>query len=95
MKDLGWSTGAELELQRAIDIDPKYGEAHFNLTLVYLDRKPPALELARRQYKKARDLGAPPDGLVEEMLREKKEKGEVKGGNKAKTKVKKSDKSKS
>ncbi|MGK0188966.1 MAG: Flp pilus assembly protein TadD [Verrucomicrobiales bacterium] len=68
IKSLGWSNGAEAELQRAIKIDPNYAEAHFNLALMFLERKPPAIELASRHYAKARALGAAPDKLVEKQL---------------------------
>ena len=68
VKSLGWANAAEGELQRAIEIDPNYAEAHFNLSLMYLERKPPATALARRHYEKALDLGAEPDALVEEQL---------------------------
>ena len=70
VKSLGWSNGAESELQKAIKIDPNYAEAHFNLALMYLERKPPALELASRHYATARSLGAAPDELVEKQLAE-------------------------
>jgi tetratricopeptide (TPR) repeat protein len=68
IKSLGWSNGAESELQKAIKIDPNYAEAHFNLALMYLERKPPAIELASRHYATARSLGAAPDALVEKQL---------------------------
>ena len=68
IKALGWSNGAEAELQRAIKMDPNYAEAHFNLALMFLERKPPAIELASRHYAKARALGAAPDKLVEKQL---------------------------
>ena len=64
----GWFDGAESELQRAIELDPDFAEAHFNLALAYLQRTPPAVELARRHYQKALDLGAAPDPLVEQQL---------------------------
>jgi len=64
----GWYSGAESELQRAIELDPDYAEAHFNLAVFYLQRSPPAVELARRHYQKALDLGAAPDPLVEKEL---------------------------
>ena len=57
----GWYSGAEEELQKAIELAPNFGEAHFNLALVYFTRQPPAVELARRHYQKALDLGEPPD----------------------------------
>ncbi len=64
----GWYLGAEQELGRAIELDPSYAEAHFNLALFYLRRSPPAVELARRHYQRARELGAAPDPLVEKQL---------------------------
>lgn len=68
-KKLGWLDAAESELQRAIELNPEYGNAHFNLALMYLERKPPALELAKRHYEKAVALGATRDELVEEKLK--------------------------
>jgi tetratricopeptide (TPR) repeat protein len=69
-KALGWTTAAEAELQKALDLDPGYAEAHFNLALLYLERKPPAVEMARRHYLQAVELGAPGDELVEKQLKE-------------------------
>jgi len=57
----GWYSAAEDELQKAIELAPDFAEAHFNLALTYLQRNPPAIELARRHYQKALDLGAAPD----------------------------------
>ena len=70
LKQVGWMNGAEQELQRAIDLQPDYAEAHFNLALLFLDQRPPAVEMARRHYQKARDLGAAPDELVDKQLAE-------------------------
>ena len=64
----GWRDGAEAELRRALEIDPGYGEAHFNLSVFYLERKPPAVELARRHYKRAKELGAESDPALERQL---------------------------
>jgi tetratricopeptide (TPR) repeat protein len=69
-KALGWLGAAETELQRALDLDPGYAEAHFNLALIYLERHPPAVELARRHYLRAVELGSPRDPLVEKQLNE-------------------------
>lgn len=69
MQSLGWKDAAQLELRRAIELAPEYGIAHFNLALLYLDQKPPAIELARRHYEKARSLGVEKDDLVDERLR--------------------------
>ena len=65
----GWNTGAELELEKAIELAPDYAEAHFNLAVYYLQRSTPAVELARRHYQKALDLGAAPDPTVEKELK--------------------------
>lgn len=67
-KALGWLSAAESELQRALDLDPDYAEAHFNLALIYLERHPPGVELARRHYLRAVELGTPRDDLVEKQL---------------------------
>lgn len=69
VKKLGWREAAESELQRAIELNPEYANAHFNLALMYLERTPPAIELAKRHYDKAVALGAPKDELVEEKLK--------------------------
>lgn len=67
-KALGWLGAAESELQRALDLDPAYAEAHFNLALIYLERRPPGIELARRHYLRAVELGTPRDEGVEKQL---------------------------
>lgn len=64
----GWYSGAEDEMRKAIELQPDYAEAHFNLAVFYLQRNPPAVELARRHYQKALDLGAAPDPDVEKSL---------------------------
>jgi len=69
LKRIGWTNGAEAELQKALDLDPNYSEAHFNLAVMYLERKPPSLEMAGRHYRKARALGAPPDEVIEKQIR--------------------------
>ena len=71
VKKLGWLDAAEAELRRAIELNPEYANAHFNLALMYLERKPPALELAKRHYDKATALGAEKDEIVEQKLKDK------------------------
>ncbi len=66
----GWYSGAEDEMRKAIELQPDYAEAHFNLALFYLQRQPPAVELARRHYQKALDLGAAPDAEVARAIGE-------------------------
>ena len=57
----GWYSGAEDEMRKAIELQPDDAEAHYNLAVFYLQRTPPAVELARRHYQKALDLGSAPD----------------------------------
>ena len=68
LKKNGWAGAAESELQKALDLDPRYAEAHFNLAVMYLERRPPSLEMARRHYDAARQLGASPDTEMEAQL---------------------------
>jgi len=64
----GWYSGAEDEMRKALELDPNYAEAHFNLSVFYLQRNPPAVELARRHYQRALELGAAPDPDVARSL---------------------------
>ena len=64
----GWLSGAEDEMRKAIELDETYAEAHFNLAVLYLEREPPAFELARRHYYRALELGAEPDSEVAKAL---------------------------
>jgi Flp pilus assembly protein TadD len=64
----GWRQAAEDEFRRAIELNPVYAEAHFNLALMYLERHPASVELARRHYISAIELGAAPDQQVEAMM---------------------------
>ena len=68
IRDLGWVLGAETELQRAILLDPTYASAHYNLAVMYLDRSPPLIELARRHYYAALDYGERPNKHIEQRL---------------------------
>jgi Flp pilus assembly protein TadD len=66
----GWSDAAEEQLRKAVELDDSYAEAHFNLAMVYTERQPPAIELARRHYYRARALGAPADPDIERILKQ-------------------------
>jgi Flp pilus assembly protein TadD len=68
LKNYGWTGAAESELQKALDLDPNYAEAHFNLALMFLEHRPPSLEMARRHYEAAREQGAERDKDVESRL---------------------------
>ena len=61
----GWTEASEQELRRAVELDPKYADANFNLAVLYLRRTPPLTELARRHYQQALDLGSPKDPVIE------------------------------
>lgn len=67
-RDYGWPDAAVSELQRAVELNPKSATAHYNLAVTYLDEKPPRLELARRHYYAAIDLGTPPSPEIEAIL---------------------------
>jgi Tfp pilus assembly protein PilF len=64
----GWYSGAEDELQKVIQLQPNFADAHYNLALLYLQQTPPAVELARRHYQMALELGATPDADVAAKL---------------------------
>jgi len=64
----GWYSGAEDEMRKAIELEPDYAEAHYNLAVFYLERVPPATELARRHYQKSVDLGGSPDPVIEKKI---------------------------
>jgi len=66
----GWIDGAQSELRRAVELDPAYADAHYNLAVFYLQEKPPAVELARRHYFKARELGVEKDPEMEKVFRQ-------------------------
>ena len=64
----GWIYGAEQELRRAVELDPAYADAHYNLAVFYLQEKPPATELAKRHYFKAVELGVEKDPSMEKLF---------------------------
>jgi Tfp pilus assembly protein PilF len=74
MRKRGWLDAAEDELRKAVELDPNYSEAQFNLAIIYSERTPPALELARRHYYRALALGAAADPDLEKLLKRSPEK---------------------
>jgi len=64
----GWKDASEQELRRAVELDPNYADANFNLAVLYLSRTPPLYELAHRHYQRALDLGAAPDPAIEKLI---------------------------
>jgi Tfp pilus assembly protein PilF len=73
----GWYSAAEEELRRSLEIEPDDAGAHFNLAVLYLQRHPLSIELARRHYFRAVDMGLTPDPAVEEVLSEGSKSSEV------------------
>lgn len=64
----GWIEGAQHELRRAVELDPSYADAHYNLAVFYLEEKPPAIELSRRHYQKAIELGVEKNPQMEKLF---------------------------
>ena len=50
-------------------LKPDDADAHYNLAVFYLEEKPPAIELARRHYYRAIELGAEKDAAIEKVLK--------------------------
>jgi Tfp pilus assembly protein PilF len=64
----GLRVPAETALRRAVQLAPGYASAHHNLAVVYATAQPPALELARYHYGKARAAGHPQNAELEKLL---------------------------
>ena len=65
----GWQQVAEQEVRKAIELNPNYGDAHFNLAVIYATQNPPGKEMARRHYNSAVQLGLPADPELEKLLK--------------------------
>ena len=76
----GWFQAAEDEMRRALQLEPDDAGAHFNLAVFYLQRQPVAVELARRHYYRALDLGFAADPEVEAQFKSTRD--EVPGASK-------------
>ncbi len=68
LADKGLRPAAETALRKALQADPDYADAHFNLAVVYAGNKPPSLELARWHYKRALALGHAKSASMEKKL---------------------------
>ncbi len=60
---------AEREFKTALAIDPAYGEAHFNLAVLYITWDPPKWDEARVEYDAALTKGVKPDENLEKLLK--------------------------
>lgn len=65
---------AEREFKTALAIDPSYGEAHFNLAVLYATWDPPQWDKARAEYDAALKKGVTPDENLEKLLKGSAEK---------------------
>ncbi len=65
----GWQEAAQKELETAISLDRNYADAYFNIAVVFATQQPPNKELARKNYKRAIELGAEPDSSLEQLLK--------------------------
>ena len=72
LADKGLRPAAETAFRKALQVDPDYADAHYNLALVYAHETPPSPELARWHYKKAVELGHPKSPALEKLLPENK-----------------------
>jgi len=68
LSEQGMRGPAETALRRAIQLQPGFGDAHFNLALVYILQDPPLPELARWHYQKALQVGHERSAQMEQLL---------------------------
>lgn len=69
LMEKGLSDPAEFALLRSVRLSPNYGDAHFNLAVVYLRRRPPAYGKAFEHYQRALADGHSIDPAVEADLK--------------------------
>jgi Tfp pilus assembly protein PilF len=65
---MGLSDRAEREFKAVLAIDPSYGDAHFNLAVLYISWDPPKWDEARTHYADALKKGVKPDPSLEKIL---------------------------
>jgi tetratricopeptide (TPR) repeat protein len=65
----GWTSRAEKAFSKAVDIEPKFGDAHFNLAVLFSSREQSNFEKAKEHYFKALELGIPRDASIEYYLK--------------------------
>ncbi|HSU56331.1 MAG TPA: tetratricopeptide repeat protein [Candidatus Dormibacteraeota bacterium] len=68
LSEKGLRVPAEAALRKAIQLQPGYAGAHYNLAVVYATEQPPATELARFHYQKALAAGYPPNPDLEKRF---------------------------
>jgi tetratricopeptide (TPR) repeat protein len=60
---------AEKEFRTALAINPDFGEAHFNLAVLYIGWDPPQIDKARTEYQSAISKGVVPDDNLQKLLK--------------------------
>ena len=65
---MGLMDRAEREFKTALAIEPAYGDAHFNLAVLYVSWDPPKWDQARSHYSDALKKGVKPDANLEKIL---------------------------
>ncbi|MCG8600742.1 MAG: tetratricopeptide repeat protein [Verrucomicrobiales bacterium] len=75
----GWVARAERAFTNAVSIDPEFGDAHFNLAVLYATREEPDPKATDKHYNEARRLGVPPDETIEDFLQQAKSAGATLG----------------
>ncbi len=64
----GWIRRAKEAFTEAVQINPQFGDAHFNLAILYTTQKAADPAKANAHYRKAMDLGIPKDPQIEAFL---------------------------
>jgi tetratricopeptide (TPR) repeat protein len=68
LADKGLRSASETAFRKALELDPDYADAHYNLAFVYAKETPPSLELGRWHYKRALELGHGKSQELEKLL---------------------------
>ncbi len=67
----GQRGAAETALRKSVQLQPRWGNAHYLLAFIYNNQQPPFKELSRWHYREAVRNGYPPNAEFEKMLEDK------------------------
>ena len=56
------------ELKQVLMLDPRYGDAHFNLAILYIEAPQPQILQAREHYQQAQQNGSQPTPEMDRLL---------------------------